>query len=894
MSGHSGFQPIGSNLPPIISQPQVGNVQGPGQAQEPQPPDVSGGNEPSPDYETRLSNARSLALKLDAMLIQAARTSTCAVGHDALKSAMSAANLGKDDRKALTAAALKAQEAMKAVSGLTGRKIAEALVADQTGVFDWKKGSAAAKAIRNAIDAQAELSELFTDLANRPDISGDAFEALSELALQCDRRQSEISTLAMQLADAVASSGDDPALAARLDAKLSELLPKQALSMHGNTEVLDRLKAQLQPLADRLEAFAARPAASISSDEFMAYAVEVKDASAAISRALKEGFPAPGGGRILPDRNFMVSLAELARFAEGKLENVRKSIGEARLRDFANRVIGLPTKYPIFDTENLDDLAGYAPTLGKIVKIRHRLRNACLEYIDNPTKATEKTISDLLLRYYQIETKDLKDEIDYLQSHLKGDMTKGDWKDVRTLLRPKLFTLKTQVAHFVRMARNVSNRMTPEKFLSTDSARALLEGRLAFPTLVEARVHGMSDADVDPALDDSRHVSSKPLGAGKVNTVTLVTYEDGSEYVFKPEAPGRQLMESLTLSQDYSPDQQVAQLNLATQSVAKALGLGDTVPKCSVGAHNGDYGLFMEKVPGQDGMDFADEKAPAPGCLGAGAIRKLKPEQYGQVLGGIIRGLNRLEWLDLITGQGDRHAHNYLLEVLDDLTVSVKGIDNDQCFPAYRTGLSTYVVKGKHAESFNKRCEEVIGEYPPRLQDAVRARIESDPGVTRHPDGSITFDTSKFQAGELFYVANATIGMHGCTLPDFIDEDLYAQLLDLKAGEKRDALLADLARRLPAAALDSARNRLDEAIAHAEKLAREGKVIRKDDFSRQDVQKSILHRELVTPPNPVKPVNGKSPLPSQGDIVRKATRQTRSIFFRDLFEALEKKGWFSA
>ena len=42
MSGHSGFQPIGNNLPPIIPQPQVGDVRGPGQAPQSQPPAVSG------------------------------------------------------------------------------------------------------------------------------------------------------------------------------------------------------------------------------------------------------------------------------------------------------------------------------------------------------------------------------------------------------------------------------------------------------------------------------------------------------------------------------------------------------------------------------------------------------------------------------------------------------------------------------------------------------------------------------------------------------------------------------------------------------------------------------------------------------------------------------------
>ena len=116
----------------------------------------------------------------------------------------------------------------------------------------------------------------------------------------------------------------------------------------------------------------------------------------------------------------------------------------------------------------------------------------------------------------------------------------------------------------------------------------------------------------------------------------------------------------------------------------------------------------------------------------------------------------------------------------------------------------------------------------------------------------------------------------------------------LRRGGVLDADIAAIrARRgLPAAALDSARKRLDEAIAHAEKLAGEGKVVRNEDFSRKDVQKRLLQRELEAPSNPIKRVNGKSPFSSKSEIVKKAARQTRSLFFRDLFEHLEKKGWF--
>ena len=134
--------------------------------------------------------------------------------------------------------------------------------------------------------------------------------------------------------------------------------------------------------------------------------------------------------------------------------------------------------------------------------------------------------------------------------------------------------------------------------------------------------------------------------------------------------------------------------------------------------------------------------------------------------------------------------------------------------------------------------------------------------------------------------------MHGCTLPEFIDEDLYAHLLDLKSGDKRDALLADLAGRLSPDALDAARSRLDAAIAHAENLHAQGKVVRNADFSKRDVQNRLLYRELHAPSNPVKPVNGYK-LSSSTDIVRKSRRQVRSLFVRDLFGSIAKKGWFA-
>lgn len=893
MSGHAGFAPIGSNVPPIVP-PQVGGVGsvvgGQGGA-----PDVHQQEQPSVEQPDK-SNARSLAQKLDVMLLSAAQASTHSVSADSAVAAAKIASLGEAESAALAKAAKAARKAMKEIAGFSGRQIAAAFIVDGKN-FDWNKASPAAKAIQNAIDAQVELSALLTDIANRPEISGKAFEAFSEMAMQCDRRHSEIFSLALQLADAASQAGDDPKLAARLDAKLETLLPRQAMTMHGNTEILDKMKAQLQPLAERLEAFVARPNASLTSEEFLAYSAEVKSASAAIRHALKEGFPTPDGGRLLPDRGFMSALSELTRAAEKQLEDVRKNIGNAVLKQFVTKNIAAPSDLTILAPENARMLAEAAPNLASAVKIRRELAKAAREYIADPTSDEKRQkIDEVMGRYAELDADVIKSDIGKLFSNCRHVMDDNDWRRLQSFFGAETQALKTQIAHLDAMVKSIREKMTPEQFLSTTSASALLRGKIAFSTLVEARIHGMQDADVDPKLDDSNHVSSKVLGAGNVNTVKLVTYKDGTQCVFKPEAIGRQSMENLALSNDYVPDQQVSQLNLATQSTAKALGLDDVMPKCTVGMHDGDYGLFMEKAPGVDAVDFVSGKGVPPGSLSAKDVAKLSADKHAKVVGALIRGTNRLEWLDLVAGQGDRHAHNYMIDVKSDLTVSVKGIDNDQSFPAYRTGVRTYVLKGKHADAFRFVCDTIVNRYPKRLREKARERLLNDPGFKAGEDGTITIDTTKFKAGELHFAARNAVGMHGATLPDFIDEDLFQQLTALKSGEKRDAYLADLAKRLPTEAVYSARNRLDEAIAHAEKLFAEGKVVANGDFEKQDVQKRLLGRELNAE-NPVKPLNGyKLPtgngMDPRQDIVFQAKRQNKSLFMRDLIDKTCKKDWF--
>ena len=55
----------------------------------------------------------------------------------------------------------------------------------------------------------------------------------------------------------------------------------------------------------------------------------------------------------------------------------------------------------------------------------------------------------------------------------------------------------------------------------------------------------------------------------------------------------------------------IAKLNLATMKTAKAFGLDDVVVKTTVGVHDGQSGIFMEKAQGVSGGKFALGTSPS-------------------------------------------------------------------------------------------------------------------------------------------------------------------------------------------------------------------------------------------------------------------------------------------
>jgi hypothetical protein len=172
--------------------------------------------------------------------------------------------------------------------------------------------------------------------------------------------------------------------------------------------------------------------------------------------------------------------------------------------------------------------------------------------------------------------------------------------------------------------------------------------------------------DTIPAYTDAQ-VTGKPqkLGSGSFNTVFAVPLKkpDGSVFdgVFKPLSTTEN---GWTAAATGIPrdDPQIAMRNLATVSYARKLGL-DVVPETTVAVLSATQGpmlgLMMEKARGKPACTMAPRFLDLPG---------------------VRAEVTKLQLLDHLTGQGDRHGANYFISIERSGRAKVTGIDNDQCF----------------------------------------------------------------------------------------------------------------------------------------------------------------------------------------------------------------------
>ena len=972
MSGHSNFHTIsGSTTLHLPAYPQVNDnidVAGNRQAGGANDGEIGVGPQEEPQNvqtDVQAESSKALVRQLDILLARAAAGATRSADATAVKAALDELGLPEDKRKAIGTAAAKAQRAFMAINDFTGRQIAES-VAATNGKFDWNEKNAAGVAVKAAIDAQSELAKLLRDVINETP-AGKAAVLLDEAVLQCDRRTCEIQTLVCEFADLNGKADNaDPEVRARLDATLGKLLPRKALEMHGNPAALETtfssIKEQVEPLAQKLDAIAKNPSGKLlSNEEVAAIGLEIDQMANALDGALKSGVV----NGIPVDRSLLGAAKDALAGIRKTAADARNEILKASMLHFAEKVFALPP-LDILSPRFLPFLKVIAPSSVTATGIRERLQKAARAFAETRDEARLQEMKELAAEFAETDLREIVAEIKalgkfaynpdgkllddvglakkFLEAAGKIDReTKEacmgpDLADFVSLVKEigkdrkakharqsdflinqlgSVFApakgLASQVFHLELMAKSAKG-MDDSKVLTSGAVRAAFEGNLRFTTLVESRLRGIADGDVDPMLDDINVESSKTLGSGNVNTVCEVTYKNGGKYVFKPESEGRMAFEELYLAKGIEKAQMVAGLNMASQKTAEALGLDDVVVKTSVGSHNGSFGIFMEKAQGSDadGWRLHYKAGTFPkGPFSPSQVKKLPDEDYAKVVGGLMRKANRLEWFDLITGQGDRHGGNYFVEVDGkDFSVSLKGIDNDASFPAYRKGLRTFAFDENTSDLFESKLFNIALKLYPgdrNLATSVKEELLQDPGVSvDEDDGTITIDTTKAKSPLIAVALRNTIGVQNVALPDYIDKDVFDHLMSLeKPGDKRDKYIADLKAHLSEDAVDAAVARLDEAIAHAKALEKKGHVVSEAAWSERDVQSQVAGkiRSLDRGADGKVPKIKKLQKVSENDPDFSQTKETLEMaasyqyisdgyFTRDFVRAIAKPGWF--
>ncbi len=183
---------------------------------------------------------------------------------------------------------------------------------------------------------------------------------------------------------------------------------------------------------------------------------------------------------------------------------------------------------------------------------------------------------------------------------------------------------------------------------------------------------------------------------------------------------------------------------------------------------------------------------------------------------------------------------------------------------------------------FQKLLRNVATKIDSGHVDAEYAHLLADPGITVDKDGGLTIDASKLRNKAVIYALKGVAGAKSLAVPDKIDGETYKALMELKTGAKRAAYLDSIRPRLSQDSYNAAVSRLDDVIAHAERLKDEGKIVEGEAW--QHVREKPLQTGDVTVQNR----NGRNKQLG-GDIAKTANELScPSYFARDKLSKIFK------
>ena len=563
--------------------------------------------------------------------------------------------------------------------------------------------------------------------------------------------------------------------------------------LQGVDSAFQALNAQLQAALARLEALESPPDFKAVARNYAAALVEQPSLA-----ALGEDLPLPRSIQIslgLLD-NGSQEIKEMLLPYAGENFNPRQVTAEfAELQEESREIFQMSRTFVLLALADADEgTVGQAEDYALI--LRRRLPFLSKEAASVLGKSMESTVRALVDDPYAGDR----------MENLKGALN-------HSLFNLKPSQLRVEISELKRLS---TRTREAEAHRGAYIAKAF-ENNFSMATLAEASARGIDPASVEFIAHDGALIPPpKELGSGACNTVLLCTYKDAGgkevQRVFKGEVAARRGLEKLNLGKlGYDPLMRVAQLNVATKRVADAIACGDVVSQATVGVHDGKFGLFMERAPGKTATEFddvADDGLAAPVATTRDGV-ELEPVRLYRLLreeglmptaqANLQRELCKLEWADMLCGQGDRHQSNYLVDINPETAeVRVTGIDNDASFGRLMVGAAKV---------------DVTSSAYSRLHD-LASMVEINGMEHRVVDMATLNDGEKLRVRNVF-------GFNQMSTPSLIDAATFTSLM----GIDETTYVENLSNTLDPDALRAALLRLRDAKKLAGELQQAGRVI---------------------------------------------------------------------
>lgn len=725
--------------------------------------------------------------------------------------AQRARDLVRSDRKALQQLADRAEAALQAIKNLKVRDIVNAT--DNT----------IEKLFNTAADLQFELANKLREVALKSKYQKPKFDGyrnmLDDFSLTCDSRGSEILTLFMEIKtfSEAQAIGTGSGLA---DATAANLLKGMAGSMHGNDKSL-LFKSEADAIEKSLAAF------SHSTTVDPNHLINLLEKTNQLSANLKK-----------PEVAQTMDPAIHAKLT-ARLDSLQDELNLRADHAVKNSVNALFKKTVTLNTfgQNVASFLAHNntsfPVLSQFVALLVRIENtgirddgdftALEDFLQNPSLQTD------VQNYLDLPLSDKPDVA------LPEDSDQSE----QSLFLEKIgfsedtYSMAKRVAAELRERRAAWANGGTDKLSGEDVVNAF-RNNAKVSMLIEARVNGANENDLNPQLCDENLVDMKRLGAGAANTVYKMTYkmEDGStkDFVFKPDLGGRIGFQNLRISaRAYSDTQQAVKHNTATCDVAAFLGLDRFTGRNYATVHNGQYGLLMEMAPGTEAAKISTSRNPD--------VRRKFTDQ--KIVGALARELNDLRWLDLATGQGDRHVENYLVDFgADGKTPRVTAIDNDLSFTPYLVGVGKFNVNydSQRLNNFSRNLRDAF-----KISEGSRGRRHYEAYMRELQANNYIVDT-KHASKEVLCALNHTFGFHSVALPKQMSRALHDKLTSLTDDQIQSFALKLQQNIDRQEAIDATVQRLKDLREIARAYENEGKIVEDEAWL---TDKNVLKRETT-------------------------------------------------